>query len=242
VALQDRPCLLDDARRRLIERVIVQAHAWRNEIGRAALDPKVLAAVARVPRERFVPEHARPRAHRDEPLDIACGQRISAPSIVAVMTDLLDVAAHHRVLEIGTGCGYQTAVLSQLACAVFSVELEEELALDAVIRLARLDCGNVAVRVGDGSQGWSRHAPFDRIMVTAAVEAVPRALLAQLRPGGRMVLPLGRARASAEGPEPRQRLVALEKLESGGVRRRDLLPVRFIPLRADPMIVHERWA
>lgn len=231
MGLQDHPCRLDEERRRLLQRIIACVAQWRCEIGRAALAPNVMAAIARVPRESFVPPSRRARAYLDEPLDIGCGQRISAPSIVAVMTDLLDLEPHHRVLEVGTGCGYQTAVLSQLAGQVLSVELEEELALGAVVRLARLGCANVAVRVGDGSEGWPKHAPFDRILVTAAGRDVPEALLDQLRRGGRMVLPLGE--------RSDQRLVVVDKLPSGHVRRRDLLPVRFVPLRSEPMIVLE---
>jgi protein-L-isoaspartate(D-aspartate) O-methyltransferase len=212
---------------------MLQAMAWESELGRGALAPRVLAAVARVPREEFVPATLRARAYRDEPFDIACGQRISQPSVVAVMTDLLEPEPQHRVLEIGTGCGYQTAVLSQLVGELFSVELEEALASEAVHRLARLGCDNVAVRVGNGALGWPAQAPFDRIMVTAASEVVPEALLEQLRPGGRMVLPLGRAQPTPDGREPWQRLVVLEKQESGRLHRRDLLPVRFVPLRSE---------
>jgi protein-L-isoaspartate(D-aspartate) O-methyltransferase len=240
VALQDRPCRLDEHRRRLIACILRQVLAWRGELDRAELAPRVLAAIARVPRELFVPQWLQARAYLDTALDIACGQRISQPSIVAVMTDLLDVAPDHRVLEVGTGSGYQAAVLSQLAAELFTIELEEPLALDAVLRLARLDCGNVAVRVGDGAQGWPAHAPFDRIMVTAALEAIPRPLVGQLRTGGRMVLPLGPVRPGPNGEPPWQRLVVLDKGRGGRIRRQDLLPVRFVPCRASPMIVVKR--
>ncbi len=154
------------------------------------------------------------------------------------MTDLLGLEPHHRVLEVGTGCGYQMAILSQLAGEVFSVGLEEELALGAILQLARLGCSNVAVRLGDGNEGWGKHAPFDRVIVTAAAaEDVPPALLAQLRGSGRVVLPLGTGGAGDR--RWGQRLVVLDKLEDGRVRRQDLLPVRFVPLRSEPGIHFE---
>jgi protein-L-isoaspartate(D-aspartate) O-methyltransferase len=146
------------------------------------------------------------------------------------MTDLLGPEPRHRVLEVGTGCGYQTAVLSQLATQVYSVELEEDLAADAAARLVRLGCDNVAVRVGDGTEGWPRHAPFDRIMVTAAAQDLPPRLLAQLRPGGRLVLPIGQP--SPGHGRTSGRLAVIDKGRHGRVRRRDLLPVRFVPLRS----------
>jgi protein-L-isoaspartate(D-aspartate) O-methyltransferase len=229
VALKDRPCRLDDLRRLLLAQIIQQVLLWREELGRRALSPRMLAAIARVPREEFLAEHLRHLAYRDEALDIPCGQRISQPSIVAVMTDLLGLEPHHRVLEVGTGCGYQTAILSQLAARVYSVELEEDLAADAVPRLARLGCDNVAVRVGDGTEGWLRHAPFDRILVTAAAQDVPERLLAQLRPGGRLVLRVSEPRRH---PRAESRLAVVDKGRHGQVRRRDLLPVRFVPLRS----------
>jgi protein-L-isoaspartate(D-aspartate) O-methyltransferase len=229
VALKDRPCRLDDLRRSLLAQIIRQVLFWQDELGRGVLSPRVLAAIARVPREEFLAEHLRHLAYRDEALDIPCGQRISQPSIVAAMTDLLGPEPHRRLLEVGTGCGYQTAVLSQLAASVYSVELEDELAADAVLRLAWLGCDNVAVRVGDGAEGWPRHAPFDRILVTAAAREVPERLLAQLRPGGRLVLPVGEQRPGHGRTSGR--LAVIDKGRHGGIRRRDLLPVRFVPLR-----------
>lgn len=227
MALQDRACRLDGDRHRLIEQVIRRVAGWSQDLGRAALRPAVLAALVRVPRDLFVVERQRRFAWADLALDLPWSQRLSQPSIVAVMTDLLDLEPHHRVLEVGTGSGYQTAVLSQLAAEVYSVELEEDLALSALVRLARLDCGNVAVRVGDGAEGWPKHAPFDRILLTAAAAALPSALVRQLAPGGRMVLPLG------------SRLVVVDKRPDGGLERSSLMPVRFVPLRHAPMIAFE---
>jgi protein-L-isoaspartate(D-aspartate) O-methyltransferase len=224
VALKDRPCRLDDRRRALLAQIIQQALSWQEELGRRALSPRVLAAVARVPREEFLAEHLRHLAYRDEALDIPCGQRISQPSIVAVMTDLLGPEPRHRVLEVGTGCGYQTAVLSQLAAQVYSVELEEDLAADAAARLVRLGCDNVAVRVGDGTEGWPRHAPFDRIMVTAAPPEVPPALVEQLTPDGVIAIPVGTTI---------QELRVLRRTKDG-LTLLKTLPVRFVPMTGKP--------
>jgi protein-L-isoaspartate(D-aspartate) O-methyltransferase len=219
-------------RRQLLRRILLQVLAWREVLDREALSPRVLAAIARLPRDEFVMAHEQRRAWHDVALEAPCGQRLSQPSIVALMTDLLEVEPLHRVLEIGTGTGYQTAVLSQLAGSVFSVELEADLATDALIRLARLRCANVAIRVGDGSVGWPLQAPFDRIMVTAAAPDLPAALLAQLRRGGRMVLPLGT-------PDAAQHLVLLRKGGDGEVRQKRIMPVRFVPLRRPGLAMQE---
>src|SRR3546814_864344 len=172
---QKKPLLSVD-QRHLIEAIIKQVFDWQDGLGKPARGPRVMAAIAATPREAFVPRHLEEMAHLDEALDIEDGQRISQPSIVAVMTDLLDVRPGHRVLEIGTGCGYQTAILSRLANAVYSVEILPALAVGAVVRLERLGLDNVAVRNGDGAAGWQVHAPFDRIILTAAPAAVPEAL------------------------------------------------------------------
>ena len=167
-----------------------------------------------------------PLAYHDTPLPIGFDKTISQPFIVAVMTDLLDPRPHEVVLEVGTGLGYQTAVLAQLAGQVWSVEIVEELALEAEARLRRLGCANVGIRVGDGSRGWAEHAPFDKILVTAAAELTPPALIEQLRPGGRMVLPVG-ARTRRRSPSWTRTLV-------GRVTRRQLLPVCFSRLETMP--------
>ncbi len=189
------------------------------QLGRAALRPRVVEALANVPRHEFVPTAMHGYAYEDSPLPIGCGKTISQPFIVAVMTDLLDVQATDTVLEVGTGLGYQTAVLSALARRVYSVELIDELAAQAIHRLARQRCANVEVRVGDGSKGWPEHAPFDKVIVTAAPAAIPPALVEQLKPGGRMVLPAG--------PPDEQQLVVLDKALDGSTSIRKIFAVRF---------------
>ncbi len=164
----------------------------------------------------------RPYAYANQPLPIGHGQTISQPFIVALMTDLLALTHQDRVLEVGTGLGYQAAILSELAGEVYSVEIIEELASDARTRLDRLGYDRVVTRAGDGSHGWSEQAPFDKILVAAAPELIPVALLDQLRPGGRMVLP--------SGLEDAQQLVLVEKGADGRVSTREILPVRFAPL------------
>ena len=189
------------------------------QLGRAALRPRVLDALASVPRHEFVPTSMQGYAYEDSPLPIGCGKTISQPFIVAVMTDLLDVQATDTVLEVGTGLGYQTAVLAALARRVDSIELIEELAVQAIHRLARQRCTNVDVRVGDGSAGWPAHAPYDKVIVTAAPAAIPPALVEQLKPGGRMVLPAG--------PPDEQQLVVLDKAMDGSTAIRKIFAVRF---------------
>jgi protein-L-isoaspartate(D-aspartate) O-methyltransferase len=188
-------------------------------LGKAALSRRVLAALSEVPRHEFVPSELRLCAYADSPLPIGCGKTISQPFIVAVMTDLLDPRVTDRVLEIGTGMGYQTAILSRLVEHVYTVELIELLALAARQRLSRLGCRNVTQRVANGHQGWPEQAPFDKILVSAAPEEVPPALLEQLAPGGRMVLPAG--------PPEHQQLLVLEKAADGTLKRREVFGVRF---------------
>ncbi|HEX6016267.1 MAG TPA: protein-L-isoaspartate(D-aspartate) O-methyltransferase [Geminicoccaceae bacterium] len=206
-------------RRHMVEVIAIQAELADEELGKATLDSRVMAAVADVPRHRFVPSPLAVLAYHDAPLPIGFDKTISQPFIVAVMTDLLAPLANETVLEVGTGLGYQAAVLARLARQVWSVEVVEELALEAEARLGRLGCGNVDIRVGDGSRGWAEHAPFDKILVAAATEAVPPALVEQLKPGGRMVLPLGGEEAQA--------LTVLDKDDAGRLSRRQLLSVRF---------------
>jgi len=187
------------------------------QLGRPVLD-----ALRRVPRHRFVPEAAQADAYRDRPLPIGHEATISAPTIVALMTELLDVRPEHRVLEVGTGSGYQAAVLSGLVREVYSIEIVEPLARSAAGRLQALGFANVSVRAGDGYAGWPEHAPFDRIIVTAAAPHVPQPLVDQLRPGGRMVIPVGRGDS--------EQLMLIVKDGRGRVSRRAILPVRFVPL------------
>jgi len=209
-------------RRHMVEMIAIHADLAEEELGKAALDERVMVAVGRVPRHLFVPAQLAPLAYLDTPLPIGFDKTVSQPFIVAVMTDLLDPRPDEAVLEVGTGLGYQAAVLAELARRVWSVEVVEELALAAEARLRQLGHANVEVRVGDGSQGWAEHAPFDKILVAAAAGLVPPALLGQLKPGGRMVLPTGLPEA--------QRLTVVEKDAVGRVGLRELMDVRFGPL------------
>jgi protein-L-isoaspartate(D-aspartate) O-methyltransferase len=184
----------------------------------------VLRAMRATPRQEFVPLESRVLAYADRALSIGFGATISQPYIVGLMTELLGVGLESRVLEIGTGSGYQAAVLSQLAQHVYTVELQRDLARAAAARLTRLGYGNVSVREGNGAQGWPEEAPFDRVIVTAAAPEIPPALLEQLQPGGRLVAPVG------EGDKD-QELVVIEKSGIGELSKRSVIPVRFIPLR-----------
>ena len=184
-------------------------------------DERVLAAMAAVPREHFVPAALRHQAYEDYPLEIGEGQTISQPSVVARITELAEVTPRDRVLEIGAGSGYQAAVLAELVKEVYTIEIVEPLARRAEADLKRLGCTNVHVRAGDGYQGWPEAAPFDAIMVTCAPEAVPQPLIAQLKDGGRMIIPVG--------PMGNQQLVLLRK-EGERLEKRAVLPVRFVPM------------
>ena len=211
---------------RLIGEIEAEVRETSFALGKDALDPRVIEAIRRVPRHEFVPPELRDAAYRNLPLPIGCGQTISQPYIIAIMTDLLSVVPDGRVLEVGTGCGYQSAVLAELCATVYSIEIVEPLGRDAQDRLARLGYDNVHVRVGDGFAGWPEHAPFDAIIVTAAAELVPPPLLEQLRPGGLMIIPL----RSGYGY---QQLVLIEKDDHGSITQRDILPVMFVPLTGD---------
>ena len=181
----------------------------------------VLEAMRSTARHLFVPAPLRYLAYADRPLPIGHGQTISQPYVVAFMTELLDPQPHHRVLEIGTGCGYQAAVLSRLVKAVYSIEIVPELARDSAALLKQLGYDNVLVRAGDGYQGWPDEAPFDRILLTAAPPEVPKTLVDQLQVGGKLVAPEGRVW---------QNLVLLEKRADGSLQRKVSLPVRFVPM------------
>jgi protein-L-isoaspartate(D-aspartate) O-methyltransferase len=189
---------------------------------RGVRNAAVLEAMRAVPRHLFVPPAARDRAYDDRPLPIGHEQTISQPFIVAYMSEALDVSSRHRVLEVGTGSGYQTAVLGRLARQVFSIEIVPELGSRAAALLGELGYHNVVVKVGDGYLGWPEHAPFDRIIVTAAPDHVPQPLVQQLAVGGRMVIPVG----PQGGP---QELLVVEKGATGVVHRRTI-PVVFVPL------------
>ena len=190
---------------------------------RGVKDEDVLSVMRDVPRHLFIDESLWPKAYSDGPLPIGHGQTISQPYIVAFMTELLRPDTHHMILEIGTGSGYQAAVLAKLVHHVYTIEIVPELGRNAKAALKRLGYDNISVRVGDGYKGWPEEEPFDRIIVTAAPEKVPEALLDQLKPGGRMVLPVG----------PRwwgQDLLVIEKNERGKVVRKNTIPVRFVPM------------
>jgi protein-L-isoaspartate(D-aspartate) O-methyltransferase len=190
---------------------------------RGIRDTRVLRAIERVPRELFVDPAFADHAYQDIALPIDCGQTISQPYVVAFMTEKLNLDDRHVVLEIGTGSGYQAAVLSHLCRHVFTVERWRELQKAANRRLAELGIANVTTIIGDGWIGWPPQAPYDRIIVTAAAPEPPRALIDQLKPGGRMIIPLGQTRDT-------QSLVEIDKTETGAITKKPLLPVRFVPL------------
>jgi protein-L-isoaspartate(D-aspartate) O-methyltransferase len=210
-AVQDRTAEL---RERMVRRQIED---------RGITDSRVLDAMRQVPRHLFMPEEVRSAAYQDSPVPIGYGQTISQPYIVAYMTDLLGVRSTDTVLEIGTGSGYQAAVLARLAKHVYSIEIVPQLARTATAALSRLGYTNVTVRLGDGYKGWPERAPFDRIVLTAAPPELPQALIDQLKPGGRLVAPVGRSVFDQE-------LVVVEKGRDGKVKRRSALPVRFVPM------------
>jgi len=194
--------------------------------GKDGLDEGVLAALAEVERHRFVPQRLQPEAYANHPLPIGHGQTISQPYIVALMTDLVAPGPDDVVLEVGTGSGYQAAVLARLVRQVYSIEIIEPLARSAAVLLQRLGYTNVSTRLGDGYFGWEEHAPFDAIIVTAAASHVPPPLIEQLKPGGRMVIPVG-------GRFTVQYLLLLEKSESGEILTRQITAVRFVPLTGE---------
>jgi protein-L-isoaspartate(D-aspartate) O-methyltransferase len=202
------------ARKKLVEEQIAAP-------GRGINSKKVLEVMGSVPRHEFVPESQRNFAYRDEPLPIGYGQTISQPSLVAFMTDKLDLKPTDRVLEIGTGSGYQAAILSQLVASVYTVEIVEPLARRATADLKRLGYNNVSVRIGDGYKGWPEYAPFDAIIVTCAPDRIPQPLVDQLRDGGRMVIPVGET--------GNQSLYLLQK-HGQTIEQRAILAVRFVPM------------
>jgi protein-L-isoaspartate(D-aspartate) O-methyltransferase len=191
-------------------------------VARGVKDNRVLEAIRQVPRHLFVPVEQEYLAYEDHPLPIGHGQTISQPYIVALMTELAKVQETDVVLEIGTGSGYQAAVLSLLARKVYTIEYVQSLGLDAKERLQSLKYENVEVKIGDGYQGWPEHQPFDAIIVTAAIDHIPQPLLDQLKPGGRLVIPL-------EADTELQNLLVVEKSNQGKISQRQVIPVRFVP-------------
>lgn len=213
---------VDDKQTLLVE-ISDETAATSAMTGRKVLSPCLLAALLKVRREAFVPEAEAKFAYVNDPLPIGHGQTISQPFIVAIMTELLDIESDHIVLEIGTGSGYQAAILAELAHKVYSVEIIPELAKNARRALAAEGYRNVEIRCSDGALGWPDHAPYDAIIVTAAAAQIPPALLAQLRPGGRMIIPVG-------DRHWQQRLEMIEKDAAGNIKRRDIMGVAFVPL------------
>ncbi len=215
------------ARAKMVDEIAALARDTAAETGRAAFAARVMNAMRKVERHRFVAAGDEANAYRNSPLGIGNGQTISQPYIVALMTDLLDLNGSEKVLEIGTGSGYQAAVLAELAASVYTLEIVEPLGRVAKERLAAY-C-NVVTRIGDGYQGWREAAPFDAIMVTAAARDVPPALIEQLKPGGKLVIPVG-AQSS------HQELLLMTKAADGKTQTRKVLAVRFVPLTGGPAV------
>jgi protein-L-isoaspartate(D-aspartate) O-methyltransferase len=210
-------------RERLAGEIAAMARETVRETGRAQLGEAVMAAMRKVPRHRFVIPGHEACAYDNDALQIGEGQTISQPYIVALMTDLLDARSGHVVLEVGTGSGYQAAVLAELVGRVYTIEVVEPLGQRAAERFQELGYRNIVARIGDGYAGWPEHAPFDSIVVTAAAAEVPPSLIDQLKPGGRLVIPVG---ATGEV----QQLLVIDKQADGTATRRRMLPVRFVPL------------
>jgi protein-L-isoaspartate(D-aspartate) O-methyltransferase len=210
-------------RARMVTEVEAMYAETRGLTGLPAMSPRVRAALGKVERHRLVPPEQRALAYRNHPLPIGQGQTISQPYIVALSTDLIAPEPQHVVLEVGTGSGYQAAVLAEIVQKVYSIEIVESLAVAAKNSLEALQYKNIEIRIGDGYKGWPEKAPFDAIVVTAAAPQVPDALIAQLKPGGKMVIPVG-------APGATQELLLLVKTAAGRVEQKRILPVRFVPL------------
>jgi protein-L-isoaspartate(D-aspartate) O-methyltransferase len=211
------------ARQTLLDTIAREVALFGTGDGERRLDQRVIDALAKVPREQFVPADLVPRAYDNRPLPIGHGQTISQPLIVAVMTHLLRLQPEARALEVGTGSGYQTAILAELAKAVVTIEVVETLATDAAAKLRALGYDHIEFRTGDGAAGCPERAPFDAIIVTAAARTIPQALIDQLAPGGRLVIPIG-------GDPLAQDLFLVEKDQQGALHKRRLFPVAFVPL------------
>ena len=209
-------------RRHMVEMIGIHTDLMSDELGKSAFNGRVLSAMRNVPRHLFVPAPLSQVAYEDTPLPIGFNKTISQPFITALMTDLLEPQQNDAVLEVGTGLGYHATLLAELVARVYSVEVVEEFANEAETRLRQVGCFNVEIRVGDGSRGWSDHAPYDKIVVTAAAETPPAALVQQLRPGGRMVLPMG--------ADESQVLAVVDKGADGKIRVHESIPVRFTRL------------
>jgi protein-L-isoaspartate(D-aspartate) O-methyltransferase len=213
----------EEKRQHMLDVIQQMVEATESYIGKASLDRRVAEAMMTVPRHKFVPPDSRLYAYENTALPLSHRQTISQPYIVALMTDLAAVTSESVVLEVGTGSGYQAAVLSELVNHVYSIEIVEALGLDAKLLLQKLGYNNVTVKIGDGYFGWPEHAPFDAIVVTAAAEHIPEQLIQQLKPGGRLVIPVGEHKQS-------QYLRVLTKGADGKIEQKDVLPVAFVPL------------
>jgi protein-L-isoaspartate(D-aspartate) O-methyltransferase len=214
--------IFEPLRRQMVEQIVAETEMLASQLGRATLADRVIEVMGRVPRHTFVPAEVQPFAYLNTPLPISHGKTISQPFIVALMTDLLDVRDDTVVLEIGTGFGYQAAILAELARQVYSVEIIEGIATQGKKRLTNLGYKNIALRLGNGALGWPEHAPYDRIMVTAAPDLIPPSLLQQLKPNGKMVIP--------SGIPDQQQLLLVEKNDQGRISTREILAVRFSEL------------
>ena len=210
-------------RARMVQEIEAEVEHTSRLTGKGSFDARVMAVMNKVARHKFVPSDKEPFAYLNEPLNIGFGQTISQPYIVGLMTDLLALRNDDIVLEVGTGCGYQTAILSELAKQVYTVEVIKDLSEQARERLSAMGGTNIEFRVADGYHGWSQHAPFDAIMVTAAAETIPKSLVDQLKPGGRMAIPVG---TSYSG----QTLMLVQKDKAGSITQKRILPVAFVPL------------
>ncbi|MCB1950236.1 MAG: protein-L-isoaspartate(D-aspartate) O-methyltransferase [Nitrosomonas sp.] len=210
-------------RTQMIKTIEADVRIGYGNLAKKDLDENVINALNTVPRHEFVPKKLQQSAYDNRPLPIGYGQTISQPYIVAVMTNLLHVGKNDKVLEIGTGSGYQIAVLAELVDKAYSIEIIEPLGKEAEARLQRLGYDNIVLKIGDGYYGWKEHAPFDAIIVTAAASHIPPPLIKQLKPGGRMLIPVG-SRFMV------QELLLVEKSEEGKISTQQLLPVAFVPL------------
>jgi protein-L-isoaspartate(D-aspartate) O-methyltransferase len=220
---------------RMLNDIEMEIHLTRHLIGKNSFADRVIAAIRRVPRHEFLPEDLRYCAYDNGPAPIGSGQTISQPYIVALMSDLLNTRPSDIILEIGTGSGYQAAILSQLVQQVYSIEIIEDLAIEARKRLNKLSYANIEVRNDDGYSGWQEHAPYDGVIVTAAAPHIPQSLIDQLRTGARLVIPVGL-------PYSHQELMVVEKKANGEIETRQVLGVVFVPLTGDhkPESAHKR--
>jgi protein-L-isoaspartate(D-aspartate) O-methyltransferase len=213
---------LEPLRKHMLAVIAARAFELRDAIGKNALDERVMMAMREVPRHEFVPIELQPYAYDNIPLPIGFEKTISQPFVVALMTDLLDINVDDSILEVGTGLGYQAAILAQLARKVYSIEIIDELGQEAKQRLRQQGCRNVELKIANGYHGWSEHAPFDKVIVTAAPDLIPPPLIHQLKAGGKMVIPAGLPNT--------QQLIVAEKLANGRMTMKEILSVRFSQL------------